>query len=327
MVTFSNEVNCENGICLPHIHRASETVGESFSKLGYAHCVFQDCCKVMYLAVYQILANMNYPESYESLFLYYAGHRQSDHISTRDSYIAINSLKNLLSIENLKDISKVLIFDCCQMKTGVLSQGSTQLSVDNLMVIHMTSFEGSEFFIDDRGLSVATTELVKLLKQKRSYSFVEFFTWLNIEVKKAAKMVHPDIQVSVDLNGSLNKSIDLYKGKRKASKLWVDAQKKIFFVQYVIWSMTFCAGQYNVGWIILCILLTWIYLYIMFCVTVRPYNVKIAEDNDLCVLSWRRPLHGTHQHLQSYCLVTKVWRSEGYISGWTIAQEGKFLQL
>ena len=221
VVTFSNEVGCENSICLSHIHRANKNISKCFSKLGYAHCVFQDCCKAMYLAVYQVLANMNYPESYENLFTYHAGHMQSDHISTSDGYIAINSLKKLLSVEKLENMAKVLIFDCCQMNTRVLLRGSTQLNVDNLMVIHMTSFKSSEFLVGDQGMGVATSELLKLLKQKKSLNFYELFVWLNIEVKKAAKKIHPDVEVWVDLNGSLNKSIDFYKDKRKASKLWV----------------------------------------------------------------------------------------------------------
>ena len=65
----------------------------------------------------------------------------------------------------------------------------------------------------------------------------------------------------------------------------------------------------------------------LFCVEVRPYDVKITEDKDECVLSWRCPLHATHHELRSYCLATKRSNSEEDTSGWTIAKEGRFLQL
>ena len=108
VVALSNEFGCQNAQELPGINAASKTIGKSFSKLGYAHCVFQNCCKAKFLAIFQVLSKKDYPKSYRNLFIYFTGHGYTNHISTRDGYIAINSLKKLLCVQKCKDMAKIV---------------------------------------------------------------------------------------------------------------------------------------------------------------------------------------------------------------------------
>lgn len=223
VVAFSNQVGCENTPGVPQIHTASKTICSTFSKLGYAYCIFQECCKAELLAVYQILAKIDYPSSYGTLFTYFTGHGQGKHISTMDGYISINHLKQLLSDKEnkkLKEIAKVLFFDCCRTSTPVLDLAQTP-SVENLVIFYVTPLECQAFLDNDKGMGVATIEFVKLLERRESCSLFDLFVALSREVKEAIKQANPSLLMRPDFEGSFSKLIDLYTEKLRASKVWL----------------------------------------------------------------------------------------------------------
>ena len=221
-MTFSNEQDCQNAKTLPKIHEASEKVGKAFSKLGYAHCVFQNCCKAKFLAIFQVLSKKDYPKSYRNLFIYFTGHGHTNHISTRDGYIAINSLKQLLSLKVLEEMAKILIFDCCRVNANVPLQDSTKKCANkyNLKTIYMTPNEGQTWRESGEAMGVGTIQLVKFLEVKESCGLDDFLRQLSASMKNAARNVRPDLEMFIDLDdGHIVKPINFYKDKREPSKL------------------------------------------------------------------------------------------------------------
>lgn len=222
VVAFSNEVGCEHTGCIPNIHTSSETVCNAFSKLGYAHCMFTEHHKVEMLAVYHQLSRMEFPCSYNAIFIYFTGHGHKHHISTMDGYISINHLKVLLSdsnAPNLTDMVKILFFDCC--RTKALVKGISQSpSVDNLMVFYMTPLGQRSFIVNDAGMSVGTIELVKLLEREEHCTITKLFSVdLSREIKSAVRKISNElIDIRPDFEGSLCKTIDLFADKMRASK-------------------------------------------------------------------------------------------------------------
>ena len=223
VVAFSNEVACEKTDRIPNIHISSETVCEEFSKLGYASCIFKECHKVEILAVYHELGRMTLPSSYNAIFIYFTGHGQKYCISTMDGYISINHLKNLLSdtsATNLRDMVKVLFFDCC--RTSAVVKGTSQSpSVENLIVFYTTPLGQQSFIVNDAGMSVATIELVKLLEREEQCTLTKLFSVdLCREVKAAVRRVcDGPLDLRTDFEGCLSRTIDLYEDKMRASEL------------------------------------------------------------------------------------------------------------
>jgi len=173
------------------------------------------------LAVYRELAAMKLPESYKAIFIYFTGHGQKFHISTKEGYISINHLKLLLSDSSaptLRDMVKVLFFDCCRTSAHVKGVSQSP-SVDNLIIFYTTPLGQRSFVVNERGMSVATIELIKLLEREQSCSLVTLFsTDLCREVKSAARRLGEQLpEMRTDFEGSLSSTISLYSDKMEAS--------------------------------------------------------------------------------------------------------------
>ncbi len=219
-LVFSNEVGCEQTVRVPQIHNSNETMCRTFRKLGYTTIPFVNNHKIEILAIFKALADMTLPESYNAIFMYYTGHGQKYYINTKDGYISINHLKDLLSTENapnFRDTVKVLIFDCCRTNVAIKSISQTP-SVDNMIIFYTTPLYQQSFIVDEAGMSVATIELIRLLDRHKSCHLTKLLSVdLCREVKRASGG-----KLRTDFEGSLDHTVDLFEEKMKASELEFD---------------------------------------------------------------------------------------------------------
>ena len=230
VVAFANESCPRADNVLHSISMSSGSICTAFNSLAYVTCTFNECSKAKFLAVYSVLASkIEYPASYQMLFTHFLGHGHMDFVGVTDGFISKNRLKqSFLTSTNsaLCQLPKVVFFDCCRSD----QPERDLLSVENLLVIHSTRPERKAYHVDDEGMGVATSELVKLLKRETPCSFGDMLTELIGAVKERYRELQSAYSNQHDEDfkslwpeyyGNLDKFPNLYEDKLIGSKFYV----------------------------------------------------------------------------------------------------------
>ena len=236
VVAFANESCPRADNVLHKISMSSGSICTAFNSLAYVTCTFNECSKAKFLAVYSVLASkIEYPASYQMLFTHFLGHGHKDFVGVADGFISKNRLKqSFLTSTNsaLCQLPKVVFFDCCRSESYISQPERDLPSVENLLVIHSTRLERKAYHVDEEGMGVATSELVKLLKRETPCSFGDMLTELIGVVKERYRKLQsadPN-QREEDFSSlwpeyycNLDKFPNLYEDKLIGSKFYVSA--------------------------------------------------------------------------------------------------------
>jgi len=187
-----------------------------FGSLGFAHCSFKDCSKAKIVAVFLTLSNIALPNSYKSLIIYYVGHGKDGYINVEGGFIEISKLVEELSGKDnhqLKELAKVLIFDCCRKSSGPAPPQFT--TPKNMMVLYTAAREQESFLDDARGMTKVGIELLKLLEREESCCISKLFL---VELNTALSEAGRTYMYQVNGQCCMLSDPDLYMEKLKASK-------------------------------------------------------------------------------------------------------------
>ena len=223
MVGFSSMNGCQGTQPLKNIHNSRKYVCRSYKRLGYATCFFSNPNRAQMLAVYQELAQSDILEHFKVFVSYYTGHGQHNYISLEDGYLSIASLKNVLSnakAPNLRKKVRSLIFDCCRVNANV-EELEEPKDEENLFIFYTVPVSQQSFVVDAAGLSVATSELIKMLDEDQPRSIKEFFMDLKQNIPRAVKMLCNVIDCGEDFNPTITEPVNFFQDMISSSKLLI----------------------------------------------------------------------------------------------------------
>ena len=175
------------------------------------------------LAVYQELAQSDILENFKVFVSFYTGHGQHNYISLKDGYLSIASLKNILSkaeAPNLQGKVRCLIFDCCRVNADV-EEVDKPVNEENLFIFYTVPKYQQSFVVDAAGLSVATSELIKMLDQDQPRSIKAFFTLLKQKIPKAVELICNAIDCGDIFNPTITVPVNFFQDKINSSKLLI----------------------------------------------------------------------------------------------------------
>ena len=164
--------------------------------------------------------------------------------------LSIASLKNILSkaeAPNLQGKVRCLIFDCCQVNTNVEEVDKPE-DEENLFIFYTVPICQQSFVVDAAGLSVATSELIKMLDQDRPRSIKKFFIELKQKIPKAVETLCNAIDCGDVFNPTITVPVNFFQDMISSSKLL------IYFVticSLVLDKLLWVQGTYNVAWVYL----------------------------------------------------------------------------
>ncbi len=219
-VIFSNKEGIGERT-IDNVHNTSDNLCHSFGRQGLACCQFKDCEKAEIKAAYKELAAMVLPK-FKSVIIYHIGHGENSYINVRDGFLSILTLKSIISEQNapnLKGKAKVLIIDCC--RCGILAHNQTY---NDILVVYTTALGKISFVFTARGMSIASEKLVELLERDVHCSLNDLLVVdLSEAVRKAAALSDDDdLNLKINCEGGLSRTVHLNEDRLKCSKLQIN---------------------------------------------------------------------------------------------------------
>ncbi len=207
VVAFTNKICPRAKRELQNIETSAQEISSAFHNLGCPSCIFHECVKAKFVAVFKALSErIDFPSSYKMLFTYFAGHGKKDCIGLQDGYVSINTIKELFESDRdqIRHISKVLFLDCCRK---LETNEPIRPSVENLLIINCTRLHRKAYLMNEEGMGVGTSEFLNALCTRNNCSFTDIVT----QFIAGVKMKYREIEQS---------GIDL--PKEDYSSLWPD---------------------------------------------------------------------------------------------------------
>jgi len=169
---------------------------DTFRQLGYAILRLPtNTTSLQLMVVMKAASKACYPDSYKRTFFYFTGHGTHSSIYTPDAAVPQNEIVQYFQFDDVRDIPKVFIFDCCRDMTPT----HPTFAAVNTMIIYSTISGGKAYApYDESGFM--TTKLAKLLlTQKKSITDIVAELSQEIQDQHMHPVVFCQLQQSISL--------------------------------------------------------------------------------------------------------------------------------
>ena len=224
----------------PTIHNSSKAMSLALGNLGFATCTFEDCSLNETLQIFEAISKVNFGPSYKCIFIHWTGHGRKGYIKVTDGEISINELKTILSARKaptLKNMVKILFYDCCRTKVCTDESLEQTTTEPNLVTVFSVPLNQQALMLTHEmltheGMGIATKELIQLLLEKQTDSNLLTLLSINLtnKIKEAGLQISKSLDLRTDFEGSLSFETVLYKNKKKSSKLVCTLDLVILFL-------------------------------------------------------------------------------------------------
>ena len=161
------------------VEKGVNVMEDTFRQLGYAILRLPtNTTSLQLMVVMKAASKACYPDSYKRIFFYFTGHGTHSSIYTPDAAVPQNEIVQYFQFDDVRDIPKVFIFDCCRDMTPT----HPTFAAVNTMIIYSTISGGKAYApYDESGFM--TTKLAKLLLTQKK-SITDIVAELSREMKR-----------------------------------------------------------------------------------------------------------------------------------------------